>query len=226
MPGKYFVIDTTRCTACRGCQVACKEWNHLAAGDTRQTGSHQNPPGLNGQTYRLVRFAEHPADPGPMVWYFFSDACRHCLEPPCKQEADMLVKDAIVIDDNGAVVFTERTRRLAKDFEMVQDACPWSIPQLDRASGLLTKCHMCHQRVAAGLPPACVKACPSGALNFGNEAQMKELAQNRLAEARRTHGQAARILDQGDVRALYLVVADLASYQQSGPPAAERRRRA
>jgi formate dehydrogenase iron-sulfur subunit len=124
------------------------------------------------------------------------------------------------------VIFTERLKRLAQDFEMVQDACPWSIPQLDRASGLLTKCHMCHQRVRAGLLPACVKACPTGALNFGDEAEMEELAQSRLAEARRTHGQAARILDQGAVRALYLVVDDLARYQQSGPPPAELRGRA
>ena len=29
MAGKSFFIDTSRCTACRGCQVADKEWNQL-----------------------------------------------------------------------------------------------------------------------------------------------------------------------------------------------------
>ena len=215
MAGKYFMIDTTKCTACRGCQVACQEWNKLPATPTKQRGTHQNPPNLNGVTYRLVRFAEYPSPVNSMVWYFFSDACRHCLEPPCKQEADQLVKGAIVIDKNGAVIYTSKTKQLAKDFQVIQEACPWSIPQLDKSTGLLTKCHMCHQRVDAGLLPACVKSCPTGALNFGGEAAMKELAKERLAAAKKRFGNGARILDAGDVRALYLVVADLAKYQQS-----------
>lgn len=28
---KTFLIDTTKCTGCRGCQVACKQWNQLGA---------------------------------------------------------------------------------------------------------------------------------------------------------------------------------------------------
>ncbi len=215
MPGKYLLIDTTRCTACRGCQVACQEWNKLPATPTEQRGSHQNPPDFNGVTYRLVRFAEHPAPINSMVWYFFSDACRHCLDPSCKQEADMLVKDAIVIDKNGAVIFTPKTWRLVKHFKRIQYACPWNIPQYDRRTGRLTKCDMCHERVSAGLLPACVKACPTGALNFGDEAAIKGLARERLATAKQRFGQGARILDADDVRALYLVVAEPALYYHS-----------
>ena len=36
---KAFLIDTTRCTACRGCQLACKEWHDLPANATKQRGS-------------------------------------------------------------------------------------------------------------------------------------------------------------------------------------------
>ncbi len=215
MAGKFFLIDTTRCTACRGCQVACQEWNKLPATKTRQTGTHQNPPNWNGVTYRVVRFAEHPSAQNYVSWLFLSDACRHCLQPPCKEEADNLVKDAIIVDKNGAVIYTEKTRKLAKDFQTIQDACPWSVPQLDTRTGLLSKCHMCHDRVAAGLLPACVKACPTGALNFGDEAQIKKLAAERLAQAKTRYGQGARILDADDVRALYLVVTELAQYYKS-----------
>ena len=215
MAGKYFLIDTTRCTACRGCQVACQEWNKLPATKTKQTGSHQNPPDWNGVTYRVVRFAEHTAKENYMTWLFFSDACRHCLEPPCKEEGDTLVKDAIVIDENGAVLFTDKTKQLAKDFQQIQDACPWSVPQLDKNTGLMTKCHMCFRRVKAGLLPACVKACPTGTLVFGDEAQIKELAAARLVEAKKKFGDGARILDRADVRAWFLVVADLAQYHKS-----------
>ena len=44
---KAFFVDTSRCTACRGCQVACKEWKELPPNNTKQWGSHQNPPDLN-----------------------------------------------------------------------------------------------------------------------------------------------------------------------------------
>ncbi|HIC86305.1 MAG TPA: formate dehydrogenase, partial [Desulfobacterales bacterium] len=59
MSGKAFFIDTTLCTACRGCQVACKQWNQLPAEKTQNWGSYQNPKDLSFQTYKLVRFREH-----------------------------------------------------------------------------------------------------------------------------------------------------------------------
>ena len=51
MAGKTFFVDTTRCTACRGCQIACKNWNRNGASMTKNTGSHQNPPDLDGNTF-------------------------------------------------------------------------------------------------------------------------------------------------------------------------------
>ena len=74
---KAFLIDTTRCTACRGCQVACKEWHDLPANSTKQRGSHQNPPDLNPRNLKIVRFHEHLDARGNVVWNFFPDQCRH-----------------------------------------------------------------------------------------------------------------------------------------------------
>ena len=56
---KAFLIDTTRCTACRGCQLACKDWHNLPANKTKQTGSHQNPPDLNPYNYKIVSFHDY-----------------------------------------------------------------------------------------------------------------------------------------------------------------------
>ena len=53
--GKSIIVDTSRCTGCRGCQVACKQWNGLPASPTTQTGTYQNPPDFNGCTYKVVR---------------------------------------------------------------------------------------------------------------------------------------------------------------------------
>ena len=53
--GKSILVDTTRCTGCRGCQVACKQWNNLPGTETKQTGSYQNPSDASFETYKVVR---------------------------------------------------------------------------------------------------------------------------------------------------------------------------
>ena len=212
MAGKFFLIDTTRCTACRGCQIACKQWNKLPADKTKQYGSYQNPLDPNGNTYRLVRFAEYPSKKNSMAWYFFSDACRHCLAPPCKKKADQIVKDAIIVNDIGAVIDTDKTKELEKSAKTIKQACPWSVPNWSKKEKKLVKCDMCSDRVEAGLLPACVKACPTGTLIFGDEADIKKLSAKRLAEAKKKFGNKAHIEDVNDVRSLFLIVDDYPKY--------------
>ena len=80
LSGKSFFIDQTRCTACRGCQVACKQWKKQPAETTENWGSYQNPRDLSPSTFKLVRFSEAEVD-GRLRWLFFPEQCRHCLEP-------------------------------------------------------------------------------------------------------------------------------------------------
>lgn len=211
MAGKFFLVDTTRCTACRGCQIACKQWNELPAEKTKQYGTYQNPPDLSGSTWRLVRFSEYPSAQNSMAWYFFSDACRHCLKPPCQKKSDQIKKGAIVVNDFGAVIYTKETKDLEKAAKVIKQACPWSIPNWSKDEKQLVKCTMCSERVAAGLLPACAKACPTGALNFGDEAEIKKLANERLAGVKKKFGK-GEILDREDVRVLFLVVDEYAKY--------------
>lgn len=42
--------------------------------------------------------------------------------------------------------------------------CPYEVPSYSRRLGIVRKCDMCHQRLAVGEPPACVQACPNGAI--------------------------------------------------------------
>ena len=212
---KAFFIDTSRCTACRGCQIACKEWNELPANVTKQRGSHQNPPDLNPNNYKVVRFSEHRQ--GDTVrWNFFSDQCRHCVDPPCKSEADAYVKDAIVHDAaTGAVLFTAKTRELsAEACQAVQDICPYNIPRRHPVTGALTKCTMCYERISRGLLPACVKACPTAAMNFGERDAMLALARKRLAAVRPEYP-AAMLADADSVSVIYLLTDAPANYHQN-----------
>ena len=199
---KSFLIDTTLCTACRGCQVACKQWHGLPAEKTVNRGSYQNPADLSFDTYKLVRMREAVID-GKLRWLFFPDQCRHCLEPPCEATAGdpgtIFTETAI-----GAVIYTANTRAL--DPDEIRESCPYNIPRKNE-DGTLAKCDMCIDRVENGLEPACVKVCPTGAMNFGERDEILELAQKRLAIAKKKYPD-AQLLDPQDVRTIYLVAFD------------------
>ncbi|WP_461209685.1 4Fe-4S dicluster domain-containing protein [Desulfocurvus sp. DL9XJH121] len=202
---KAFLIDTTRCTACRGCQVACKEWHNLPAVKTRQRGTHQNPPDLNPYNYKLVRFSEHLID-GVVRWYFFPDQCRHCLAPPCMSVASDYVEGAVIQDsDTGAVIYTDLSKRLsAEEFQEVRESCPYDIPRRDTASGLMSKCDMCIDRVKNDKLPMCVATCAMGAMNFGERDDMLALARERLAKVKGEFPRAS-LADPDDVAVIYLL---------------------
>ena len=77
------LIDTTLCTACRGCQVACKQWNEMPGLRTKQRGSYQNPPDLQWNTWTLIRFQEHVNEKKEFNWLFRKDGCMHCTDAAC-----------------------------------------------------------------------------------------------------------------------------------------------
>jgi len=214
MADKTFFIDTTLCTACRGCQIACKQWNKLPATTTKNWGSHQNPEDLSFWTYKLVRFSEVVSD-GELRWYFFPDQCRHCIDPPCKEMAEALgYKRAITKDAaTGAVLFDQKVKVKAEDFEEIKNACPYNIPRYDTKLMVMAKCTMCIDRVSNGLLPACVKTCPTGAMNFGDRSEMLALAEKRLNELKAEYPK-AQLLDAEAIRAIYLVIDDRQKYHE------------
>jgi formate dehydrogenase iron-sulfur subunit len=202
MPRKSFFIDTTLCTACRGCQVACKQWHDLPAEETVNRGTYQNPADLSFVTYKLVRFSEVVVG-GKFKWLFFPDQCRHCLEPPCQMTAD---DPAAIFRDptTGAVIYTANTKNV--DVQAVIESCPYDIPRASK-DGTLAKCDMCLDRVENGLLPACVQTCPTGAMNFANRDEILAMARKRLAVVQRTHPK-AKLLDPDDIRVIFLVTED------------------
>jgi len=213
---KTILVDTSRCTACRGCQIACKEWHELPANKTTQHkwGSHQNPQDLNANNYKLVRFNEHLED-GKVRWNFFPDQCRHCDLAPCKEMGDMYIEEAIVKDEKtGAVIFTDKTKGFSKEqYEEIKDACPYNIPRRNEKTGVLAKCTMCNDRIHNGMPPACVKVCPTGAMQFGERSDMLKLANARLATLKKEYPK-ARLADPDEVNVIYLLIDDPENYHE------------
>ena len=212
---KTFLIDTTRCTACRGCQLACKEWHDLPANETKQRGTHQNPPDLNPNNLKIVRFRERMKSDGTVVWNFFPDQCRHCLTPICKDVADMAVPGAIIKDaKTGIVLATEKSAQLSpQDAQAVIDACPYNIPRLDPKTKRLTKCDMCVDRVTAGMLPICVKTCPTGTMAFGEREEILPMAKKRLEIVKKTFPKAF-LADVKDVSVIYLLAEEKEHYYE------------
>ena len=213
MADKSFFIDTTKCTACRGCQIACKQWNKNPGTKTLQRGNHQNPSDLSASTFKLVRFNEVEVPGGEPKWYFFPDQCRHCMAPPCKEVADGKVKGAIIHDEKtGAVIFNPKVKMKPEDFKEVREACPYDIPRISGA-GIMAKCTMCIDRVKEGMLPACVKTCPTGTMNFGDRKTMLEMANKRLAEVKAKYKD-AMLANPDDVRVIFLLVDDPKKYHK------------
>ncbi|MFO7750679.1 MAG: 4Fe-4S dicluster domain-containing protein [Desulfobacteraceae bacterium] len=195
---KSFFIDTTLCTACRGCQVACKQWHDLPAEKTTNRGSFQNPADLSFETYKLVRFSEEVIDK-KLHWLFFPDQCRHCVDAPCLYAADD--PTAIFRDSaTGAIIFTANTKNL--DADEIIESCPYDIPR-KAADGTLAKCDMCLDRVQNGELPACVKTCPTGAMHFGETDEILAMAEKRLSQVKKKFSKAA-LLDADYVNTIYL----------------------
>ncbi len=195
---KGFFIDTTRCTACKACQVACKQWNRLPAEKTENRGTFQNPADFSFATYKLVRMNEEIIN-DKVNWLFFTDQCRHCLVPPCllwAQNTDAIYQDK----DTGAVVYTPATQNL--EATEIIGACPYNVPRRGK-DGFLAKCTMCNDRVKNGMQPACVQTCPTGTLNFGGLEEMQQMAAKRLKKVKLTYPD-ARLLDSGQVRVIFL----------------------
>jgi formate dehydrogenase iron-sulfur subunit len=211
--GKSFLIDPTKCFACRSCQVACKQWNELEAETTTNRGTYENPPDLSANTWVKVQFKETERSDGSLAWNFLRSSCRHCIDAPCKQAAENA--DSITIDAaTGAVLFNEGTS--SELYSKIRLACPFDIPR-QGADGRLLKCTMCVDRVDStdlerteDRIPACAKACPTGAITFGDREDILAEADARLEALRLDGFPNATVLDRRDVR-LLILLADPAS---------------
>ncbi len=208
--GKSIMVDTSRCTACRGCQVACKQWKGLPGTKTKQTGTYQNPPDLSAQTLKLVRFSEGVKENGKPFWYFFSEQCRHCVEPPCVDTIGD-EKAAGKNEATGAVLFFDKSKEAA--FEDVRTSCPYNIPRQDEKTKVLVKCDMCIDRITNNRPPSCVLSCPTGAMAFGDRDAILDQVKKRVEVLKKTYPK-AQALNAEDVRVIYIVTDDPKKYHE------------
>ncbi len=99
------------------------------------------------------------------------DGCMHCEDPGCLKACPS--PGAIVQYANGIVDFISEN---CIGCGYCVKGCPFDIPRVNPVDHKSYKCTLCSDRVGVGLEPACVKACPTGAIMFGSKADMTNWA--------------------------------------------------
>lgn len=101
----------------------------------------------------------------------------HCEDPGCLRACP--APGAIVQYTNGIVDF-QQEHCIGCGYCMT--GCPFNIPKFSPRTRRVYKCTLCVDRVAVGLEPACIKACPTGCLQFGLKDQLLARANARVAQ--------------------------------------------
>ena len=170
------LIDVTTCIGCKACQVACSEWNDLRAEVGTNIGVYDNPIDLSAEAWTVMRFTEHE-EGDKLEWLIRKDGCMHCSDPGCLKACPS--PGAIIQYKNGIVDFHEEN---CIGCGYCISGCPFNVPRINKADNKAYKCSLCSDRVAVGQEPACVKTCPTGAIQFGTKEDMKEVAATRIVD--------------------------------------------
>ena len=190
MAEKAILYDATRCTACRGCQVACKQWNEndeyipeppYTWDKTENRGSYENPPDLSPTTWLKMEFRETEAA-GTVRWLFTRRSCMHCTDAGCVR---VCPNGTLFHNEYGTVSYN---KDICIGCGYCADACPFDVPRLTKNvfTGIakMDKCSFCTtpglNRIDEGYEPACVKTCPPNALQYGDRDQLVAEGRSRV----------------------------------------------
>ncbi|MBI4790465.1 MAG: 4Fe-4S dicluster domain-containing protein [Chloroflexi bacterium] len=237
MMAKGMFVDTSICTGCKACQVACKEWNELdpepshfskvpgsaAPIAVNFTGdSYDNTGQLSATDWRHVKFIEQFNESrSDARWLFMSDSCKHCNDAGCLNACPV---SAIVRTDMGNVFVQQETCIGCK---YCIPACPYGVISFDEKSHTAKKCTLCNDRIHNGLGTACAKACPTGSIMFGEVSDLKAKADARLGQLKGLGQSQANIYgysEAGGLNVFYLLMDKPEVYGQPVNPVVPQRR--
>jgi Fe-S-cluster-containing dehydrogenase component len=145
-PGEQyrFHVDMGKCIGCKCCVVACNEQNG-------------NPAAINWRRVTEIEGGWYPRAERS----YLSTGCHHCLEPTCLQGCPV---DAYTKDAGTGIVLHSADACIGCQYCTWN--CSYGVPQYNPERGVVGKCDMCHTRLGLGQSPACVSACPTGAIQI------------------------------------------------------------
>jgi len=139
------VVDLRLCIGCQACTVACSTENQIPLGNFRTiVSSYEVTSGGRPRRYTLPRL------------------CNHCAKPACvtvcPTQATKQRPDGAVVVDNTVCI----------GCGYCVQACPYDARFINPLTRTADKCTFCLHRLEAGLLPACVETCVTGARTFGD----------------------------------------------------------
>ena len=145
-PGEQyrFHFNMAKCIGCKCCVVACNEQNG-------------NPAEIN---WRRVGEIEGGWYPNTQRFHL-SMGCNHCLEPSCLIGCPV---NAYSKDELTGIV--RHSPEACIGCQYCTWNCSYGVPQYNPERGVVGKCDMCYGRLGEGREPACVNACPEGAIQI------------------------------------------------------------
>ncbi len=184
------VIDLAKCTACQACVVACQSENNVACVPPEQAQ-------LGRILSWIGVLPEIEGEYPEVTMRLLPVPCLHCDNPPCIRVCPVGATDInpegvvrqIFSRCIGCRYCTNACPYTRRVFNWYKPEFPGELSQAlnpdvsVRPKGVVEKCTLCHHRLqkareetrAAGRPlregdyvPACVEACPAGAMYFGD----------------------------------------------------------
>jgi formate dehydrogenase iron-sulfur subunit len=143
-PGRQygFEVDLDACTGCKACVTACHSLNGLDDGESWRTATTLTGGATSTSRQQTV-----------------TAACHHCADPACLNGCPV---DAYEKDPITGIVSHLDDQCIGCSYCTL--SCPYEVPVYNHRRGIVRKCDMCAGRLATGEAPACVQACPNGAI--------------------------------------------------------------
>jgi DMSO reductase iron-sulfur subunit len=143
-PGEQyrFHFDMTKCIGCKCCEVACNEQNN-------------NPANIRWRRVGEIEAGGYPYT----TRLHLSMGCNHCLDAACLKGCPV---DAYTKDSDTGLVLHSADACIGCQYCTWN--CPYGVPRYNEERGVVGKCDMCYGRLNEGREPACVHACPEGAI--------------------------------------------------------------
>lgn len=160
---KKIFINFSKCLGCRSCELACAV-EHSSTGELQSAIYSGEKP---GHRIKVEDYGHHAV---PLH-------CNHCEEAPCLLACPT---GAIHRDDDEGPVLIDASRCIG--CKMCVQACPFGMIDISFDGKSVLKCDMCIERLSKGQEPACVAACITKALFFGNEEEENKKKRKNVAK--------------------------------------------
>lgn len=136
-------LDAAKCTGCQACQMACLDQNDISCALGQKALCRIVPQETAGHiTLKFI----------------------HCIQ--CGLCAQQCPSGCLHRAEDGLILVNTS---LCTGCRACETACPMDVISFSPDTGRVQKCDGCRGRVAAGLLPACVHTCPTGALSVQPE---------------------------------------------------------